>query len=138
MEVKASIRGYLGYLWIKIMFHELSRKIPEDRDQYLEMMEGSPWWISSKGIARGFIPPGFCGRTVSELAGTVPKRVMAKAKESQGFCMERDIQLGEPRVALILSRVGVTNLERIIRLGPTRDCGGNSVTESEFYSNFGI
>jgi len=138
MEEKASIKRYSGSLWIKILFHELSRKIPEDRDQYLEMMEGFPWWLSLKGIARGFIPPGFCGRTVSELAETVPKRVVAKAKENQGFLMERDIQLGETRVALILSRVGVTNLERIIRLGPTRDYGGNSVTESEFYSSSGI
>jgi len=116
MEEKASIRGYSGSLWIKILFHELSRKIPEDRDQYLEMMEGSPWWIPLKEIAKGFIPPGFCGKTVRELAETVPERVMTKAKENQGFFMERDIQLGEPRVALSLSRVGVTNLERIIRL----------------------
>lgn len=116
MDEKASIRKYSGSVRIKILFHELSRKIPEERDQCLEMMEGSPWWIPLKEIAKGFIPPGFSGRTVGELAETVPEGILTKAKKKHGFPMKRDIQLGEPRVSLSLSRVGVTNLERIIRL----------------------
>ncbi|MGC9373212.1 MAG: GTP cyclohydrolase MptA [Thermovirgaceae bacterium] len=116
MEEKASIREYSGFLWIKILFHEHSGKFPGKQDPCPEMTEGSPWWVPLKEIAKGFIPPGFSGRTAGELAETVPEGVLTKAKKTHGFSMERDIQLGKPRVSLSLSRVGVTNLERIIRL----------------------
>ncbi len=116
LEEKASISEYSGSLWIKILFHEHSGKIQGKRDHFLEMMEGSPWWIPLKEIAKDFVPSGFSGKTVGELAENVPEGIMRKAEKNYGFVMERDIQLGKPRVSLSLSRVGVTNLERIIRL----------------------
>lgn len=56
------------------------------------------------------------GRTVGELAEAVGSAGVFPVKRSLRFSLERDVQKGEPEVSLSLGRVGVTGLERVIRL----------------------
>lgn len=56
------------------------------------------------------------GRTVAELLAQVDRSGVWPARRGLVPTFERDVQSSRPRVAIGLSRVGVTNLERIIRL----------------------
>ena len=56
------------------------------------------------------------GKTISDLRGLVDAQGVTKVERSLRFSLDRDVQKGVPEVPLFLGRVGVTGLERIIRL----------------------
>ena len=61
-------------------------------------------------------------RTMAELLAEVDQAGVWPARRCLELTFERDVQNSQPRVQIGLSRVGVTNLERIIRLtGKGRD-----------------
>lgn len=61
------------------------------------------------------VPAGY-SRSVGELASAMDGSGVVKVEQSLRFNLERDIQRGKPAVPVSLSRVGVTNLQRIIRM----------------------
>ncbi|SMG51213.1 GTP cyclohydrolase MptA [Dethiosulfovibrio salsuginis] len=58
--------------------------------------------------------------TVSELAQSVDRSGVKKSQRCLRFPLDRDVQKGTPEVPFSLGRVGVTGLERIIRLESDR------------------
>lgn len=56
------------------------------------------------------------GLSVAELLARADQSGVRLARRGLEPALERDVQSGQPHVAIGLSRVGVTNLERIIRL----------------------
>jgi GTP cyclohydrolase IV len=66
-------------------------------------------------IAPGVVHP-VLGLTVAELLARADQSGVRLARRGLEPAFERDVQSGQPQVTIGLSRVGVTNLERIIRL----------------------
>ncbi|HAK40936.1 MAG TPA: 2-amino-4-hydroxy-6-hydroxymethyldihydropteridine pyrophosphokinase [Synergistaceae bacterium] len=66
-------------------------------------------------IAPDLVPPGF-SQSIGELAEAMDISGIRKVEKSLRFKLERDIQQSSPSFPLVLSRVGVTNLRRIIRM----------------------
>lgn len=118
MREESASRGNFGPVQVSILFHENPRK--EDTCSFkrcANLNEISPLWIPLEEIAGDVAPPGFSGKRVRDLAAGVAEGKIRKIRDDDpGFPIERDVQQGKPRVSLDLSRVGVTNLERIIRL----------------------
>lgn len=56
------------------------------------------------------------GKTILELAEAVDRSGVKKAQRCLSFPLDRDVQKGAPEAPFFLGRVGVTGLERIIRL----------------------
>jgi len=56
------------------------------------------------------------GRTAAELAETADRSGVEQVERSLRMRLDRDVQQERPPVEVSLSRVGVTNLERVIRL----------------------
>lgn len=56
------------------------------------------------------------GRTIGQLAREVGNEGISPVERALHFPLERDVQKGEPEVSLSLGRVGVTGLERVIRI----------------------
>lgn len=81
-------------------------------------------------IAPDLVHPGL-GRTVAELLADVDARGVRNAERALRFPLDRDVQKSEPEVSLSLGRVGVTGLERVIRI--ERE-GGSSL----FYACFDL
>lgn len=81
-------------------------------------------------IAPDLVPPGF-GLAVKDLLKAVDTSGVEKVEQSLRFKLERDIQHGKPNVPVSLSRVGVTNLKRIIRMA-------NNGQESLFYAEMDL
>ena len=67
-------------------------------------------------IAPDFVHPGL-KKTVRELALQVGRSGIRPAPRALPFALEGDVQQGHPEVPLGLSRVGISNLRRIVRLG---------------------
>jgi len=81
-------------------------------------------------IAPDLVPPGY-DQSVKELLKKVDDSDVKKVEQSLRFKLERDIQHGKPSVPVSLSRVGVTNLKRIIRMA-------GSERESLFYAEMDL
>jgi len=118
MRIESASRGNFGPVQVNILFHENpDGDISGAFKKSIKLEAGSPLWIPLEEITGRSVPPGFSGRSVMDLATTVDKGKIRKIRhDDPGFPIERDVQQGKPRVSLDLSRVGVTNLERIIRL----------------------
>ena len=67
-------------------------------------------------IAHDLVHP-VLNETIEALAKKIDASTVKKVNRSLKFNLERDIQGGQPSINIGLSRVGITNLNRVIRLG---------------------
>ena len=67
-------------------------------------------------IAHDFVHP-VLNESIEALAKKIDASTVKKVNRSLKFNLERDIQGGQPSINIGLSKVGITNLNRVIRLG---------------------
>jgi len=80
------------------------------------MLERAFTLIPLAEIAPDYIHPT-AKKALGELAGQLDSSSVKKVERSLKFKLESDIQGGRPSINVSLSRVGITDLKRVIRLG---------------------